>query len=185
MSRSVVFWIGLQAAIAVAHAQAGLAGGAEDANVQKADGIWTVKLAPKGLGVSAMHYYVITDSGGVKIVDPATQTVIPGKSAPGKLEFALPADDKLATTTVTLRKGGVATVGDDRLSYTASALPSLWLCANHAPKSHVANTETEMRTLSKEHNCDGWHRLKIDVVAENSTSVNSSVADTLKAKPPA
>lgn len=52
-----------------------------------------------------------------------------------------------------LRSASIDSSGD----VTGTFLSSLYLCGNHAPTNHAATNLREMKTLSEQLHCAGWH----------------------------
>jgi hypothetical protein len=57
---------------------------------------------------------------------------------------------------------GTVEIGSTPYKWTATRLTSLWECGNHHTPCHVASSESEMLTYTKDKKCKGWHPVQLD-----------------------
>lgn len=148
------------------------------------DGIWSVKLDPGAQFNSedlsrfnsqfSRSKVVVVKSVGteVQVSDPQTKKVFAGKALDARmLRFDLPAADEPSGKTKILildrhlsgnTMSGTAKIDDFQVQWKAIRLPSAWECSNHKNPSHIATTEEEMRSLTMQYKCVGWHKLKAE-----------------------
>jgi len=133
---------------------------------------------PGGTGVPAS--YPSSAETDVQVSDPETNTICAGKAHDfTKFSFCLPMkteypgykavtwDGSRSGNTI-YGRGQIEMIGvSDRakidkfdVEWSAVKLPSVWECANHKNPSHIATTDEEIRSLTMQYKCEGWHKLK-------------------------
>jgi hypothetical protein len=140
------------------------------------DGVWVLSL-DQGQGNLDTDVWtkkvVLFKSVGsdIKVSDPETETTWTGKAYDaGKFSFTLPAKTGSSGNPKTIVLNGsvsgntirgVTKIQGMDVNWRAVKLPSAWECSNHKNPTHVATSEDEMRTLTKQYMCAGWHKVPI------------------------
>lgn len=105
----------------------------------------------------------------IQVLDPSTKVTSTGKAdGTNKFTFYFPVkDDHSANAKPLVSKGsisgntmlGVTQIEDKDVHWKAVKVLSAWECSNHKNPSHVATSEEEMRELTKQYMCAGWHKV--------------------------
>jgi hypothetical protein len=141
------------------------------------NGLWRFTLVDPVRGVVPQSLYggkvlKFKSAGGDLLVsDPATRTTGIGKNSDSNVHFAIPfgeagAEGWASKDSFDFRGNisgkiiiGTSKIGDSEVRWRAVKLGSAWECSNHKNPSHIATTEEEMRGLTKQYQCAGWHKV--------------------------
>jgi hypothetical protein len=140
------------------------------------NGIWRFTLDPVQPGLPQVPGKVLVfKSSGTDLFvsDPQTHTTFTGRARDASVNFNLPLGEsgvETWTSKSAIFNGrlsgnsifGTTRIGDSDVRWKAIKLPSAWECSNHKNPSHIATTDEEMRNLTIQHKCAGWHKLKLD-----------------------
>jgi hypothetical protein len=147
-----------------------LASGA-DSSAKQAP-IWDVTFSAKGSDVNGSSvagklYVIQTSDTEFRVLDPASHSQTTGKKDSEKLNFRILTKEGTGVSivpaalfgfTAKSTLSGQGSLGNQSVVWNAKRLVSLWVCSNHSPK-HTASGERDMQQLTKDHKCEGWHRL--------------------------
>jgi hypothetical protein len=151
--------------------------GKSESDAAKLNGVWALSLDPKQSSVGfdtvpGRRKVVVFKSAGtdVQVSDPETKTTSSGKAYDAtKFSFTFPVKTESSGSTKPVvfngsvsgdTISGTTTVGGVDVRWQAVKLLSAWECSNHKNPSHIATSEDEMRSLTKQYMCVGWHKVK-------------------------
>jgi hypothetical protein len=145
----------------------------------KIDGIWVLALDAQDHVTPS--YKFDSYSPGKKVVelelsgdsihvsDPETNITSTGTARDGKqISFSLPVKNQstgnIKPAVFSGSVSGNTMLGTMKFDnafvhFKAVKLLSAWECSNHKNPAHIAMTEEDMRTLTTEHKCTGWHKI--------------------------
>jgi len=147
----------------------------EPAKPKSIDGIWNFKLDRMPTDDTASKRVVLTikwTGTDLRVFDPATDSTYstkPSQETSNTEKFTIrlpsgvsPRDTEPGTLWTMEFDGhnlsGTAKINDLDVHVRAVKLPTAWEC-DHKNPSHIATSEDEMRSLTKQYKCVGWHKI--------------------------
>jgi hypothetical protein len=164
MKRTVECFLLLLCVMTVASSQTG----------KDAQHIWYLTLKSDGLTPSERltipkNIFVLNDQGQLQVAT-GDLPIVGGTATDQGFKVQLQPSGSISPITFFLKSvpgadrngnAGTATFsGIKPVDWVAVTLSYVWECSNHAPNYHLARGEAEMQKLTKEKECQLWHRVK-------------------------
>jgi len=152
--------------------------GKSEPKATQLNGVWAVSLDSERNSVkfdtygSGRRKVLMFKSTGtdVQVSDPETKTTSSGRAYDAtRFSFAFPVKTESSESTKSVvfngsvsgnTISGTTKVGGVDVQWQAVKLLSAWECSNHKNPSRIATSEEEMRSLTKQYMCVGWHKVK-------------------------